>query len=70
MSEIKGQLLGIILTIVVFGGISVVLANVFNNTSNKVVRYTENIEAGAADEVNYVPPSYGAEPAPSGLLHY
>lgn len=36
MSELKGQLLGIILVILVFGGISVMLANAFKTTAGRI----------------------------------
>ena len=42
MSEIKGQLLGIILTIVVFGATSIVLAQTFKNTSDQVATQSAN----------------------------
>ena len=36
MSEIKGQLLGIILVLIVFGAISVGMVSVFKKTANNV----------------------------------
>lgn len=53
MSEIKGQLLGIILTLMVFGAVSVVIASVYSKTAAKVRDYGTNIEVLAADEVGY-----------------
>ena len=64
MGEIKGQLLGIILTIMVFGGVSAVVATVYNTTADKVTRYAENVENDAAIEIDYSIPSN------NGLLHY
>lgn len=61
MSEIKGQLLGIILTLMVFGGVSATVAHVYADSAAKVTDYAENIEAPAADEVAYdIPNSSGA----------
>ena len=53
MSEIKGQLLGIILTLLVFGAVSVVLARVYSNTSGKVIDYSDKVEYEAAGEIGY-----------------
>ena len=63
MSEIKGQLLGIILTVMVFGAISVVIANVYNKTAGKAQLYSMHIEENSADELGYDIPT-----TPSGLL--
>lgn len=52
MSEIKGQLLGIILTIVVFGATSLVLAQTFANTSDQVATQSAN-ETDAITEALY-----------------
>lgn len=65
MSEIKGQLLGIILTIMVFGGVSAVVAAVYDKTTSKIERYAENVENDAATEVDFSIPTTG-----NGLLHY
>ena len=62
MSEIKGQLLGIILTIMVFGGVSATVAAVYSVSANKVANYADGVETNAAGEVDYT--------IPSGLLHY
>lgn len=43
MSEVKGQILGVILTVVLFGTISAVLMTIFNTLSDKVVEETEEI---------------------------
>ena len=53
MSEIKGQLLGIILTLMVFAGVSVTVASVYAKTAAKVNDYAKNIEEGAADEAAF-----------------
>ena len=61
MSEIKGQLLGIILTLMVFGGVSATVAHVYADSAAKVTDYAEKIEQPAADEVAYdIPNSSGA----------
>ena len=36
MSELKGQLLGIILVILLFGGVATILAGAFKSTANRV----------------------------------
>ena len=63
MSEIKGQLLGIILTLMVFAGVSITVANLYSKTAGKVSDYGEHIEEGAADEAGYeIPQPNGAFP--------
>ncbi len=51
MSEIKGQLLGIILTLMVFAAVSVTVASLYNSTAEKVTTYGTNVESGAAAEM-------------------
>ena len=63
MSEIKGQLLGIILVLVVFGAISVTMATVFKNTGTKISQKA-NDPAGDAETV------INAAPFPNELLTY
>ena len=53
MSEIKGQLLGIILTLMVFGGVAATVAKIYADSASKVTNYADNIEVDAADEVGY-----------------
>ncbi len=67
MSEIKGQLLGIILVLVIFGGISVAMASVFSNVSKQVENKSSNLGNDAA-QVFVEAPGQNAEPAP--LLNY
>ena len=43
MSEIKGQLLGIILVLVIFGGISLAMASVFSKTADQVAERSEDL---------------------------
>ena len=52
MSEIKGQLLGIILTLMVFAAVSVTIAAVYKTTAGKVTQKANNIENGAQTELN------------------
>ena len=52
MSEIKGQLLGIILTLMVFAAVSVTIAAVYKTTAGKVTQKASNIENGAQTELN------------------
>ena len=60
MAEIKGQLLGIILTLMVFGAISVTIAHVYHETAAKVTEYSSDIEQLAADEAGWDIPTSGA----------
>lgn len=57
MSEIKGQLLGIILTLMVFGAVSVTIAHVYKDSAAKVTNYSKDVEEHAADEAGYTIPS-------------
>lgn len=59
MSEIKGQLLGIILTIIVFGATSVVLAETFKETSDEVA-------SQSSSETTQIPTALNGQ----SLLHY
>ena len=61
MSEIKGQLLGIILTLMVFAAVSVTIAAVYRSSADKVTEKANNIENGAQTELT---------PSNSGLLRY
>ena len=65
MSEIKGQLLGIILTLMVFGGVSVTVAHVYAASAAKVTDYSDSLEEPAADEIGYNIPTSGGT---SGLF--
>ena len=60
MSEIKGQLLGIILTLMVFGAVSITVAHLYGATASKVTNYGTNVEENAADEVGYTIPNGAA----------
>ena len=55
MSEIKGQLLAIILVLVIFGGISVAVARIFNQTADQVAEKAEDLGKDAKQEIT--PPS-------------
>lgn len=50
MSEIKGQLLGIILLLTIFATVSVGIATVFATTRDAMVEKSENV-ADAAEQV-------------------
>ena len=45
MSEIKGQLLGIILVLAIFGVVGAALKSVFNNMKDKVVESVETVSS-------------------------
>lgn len=60
MSEIKGQLLGIVLVLIIFGGVSVALAKVFKNTSGQIASKAEDIGEDAE----------GQFATSNALLHY
>ena len=47
MSEIKGQLLGIILVLVIFGSVSVAVAQIFKNSKTKMTSEASEITSGA-----------------------
>ena len=49
MSEIKGQLLGIILVLVIFGSVSAVIASLFNATKDEIATRTETIVSDTTD---------------------
>ena len=63
MSEIKGQLLTIILVLVVFGGISVAIAGIFKSTAKQVENKSMNLGADATEVFSDVS-------MPSSLLSY
>ena len=50
MSEIKGQILGVILVLMVFGAIATSMVGVFNNLENAVQEKTNDI---TSDLQNY-----------------
>lgn len=50
MSEIKGQLLGILLVLVIFGSVSVALAGVFKTMSDKITEKAGSPETAAEEE--------------------
>lgn len=68
MSEIKGQLLGIILVLVIFGAVATTMGMVFTNSLNKVnSKYNETVQIAESQ----VSTSAGAAAAaPAGLYHY
>lgn len=44
MSEIKGQLLGLVLVLVIFAAVSAGLATVFTSTAGQITTKSENID--------------------------
>ncbi len=52
MSEIKGQLLGIILVLVVFGAISVTMAQVFKKTGSDIAEKASDPASDAETVIN------------------
>ena len=54
MSEIKGQLLGIVLVLIVFASVSLAVSGIFTNTVEKVTEKTEATidAAGEAEDDN------------------
>ena len=60
MSEIKGQLLGIILVLMIFAVTSGVIATVFKKAGDSITLKSEHTFDGASSVLNYT------EPTPSG----
>ena len=56
MSEIKGQLLGIILVLMIFAAVSGVVAIVFNNASQSISNKADHAFDGAASALHYTDP--------------
>lgn len=44
MSEIKGQILGIVLVLMIFGAVATTMVNVFNGLSSTVQEKTDSIQ--------------------------
>lgn len=60
MSEIKGQLLGIIMVLIIFGAVGGVLGALFGESTNKIIDKSENLTkpfedavTGSADLLSY-----------------
>lgn len=51
MSEIKGQLLGIIMVLVIFGAVSVTIATLFSTSNEKIVEKSTNLTKPFEDEL-------------------
>ena len=55
MSEIKGQLLGIILVITIFGAVSTAVAAIFTNLTNAVeTEVSKEVDSYTKAKVNYL----------------
>lgn len=67
MSEVKGQLLGIALVILIFSAISVILAGVFNDTAKSIETSAGKVLDDADKELN--PPAGGLYFPPADM-HY
>lgn len=52
MSELKGQLLGIIMVLVIFGTVSVAVAQIFKTSKEKITTEATNITKDAEDTLN------------------
>ena len=52
MSEIKGQLLGIILVLVIFGTVSVAVAQVFKSSKEKMVTQAGSVTEAAEETIS------------------
>lgn len=60
MSEIKGQLLGIVMVLLIFGTVSGVVAGVFVKLKNSINSHSENMITDVQGDLN----------ASNQLLHY
>lgn len=49
MSELKGQLLGIVMVIIVFGAVSTAIATLFYNSRDKIVENSATLTKDAED---------------------
>lgn len=55
MSEIKGQLLGIILVVTIFGAVSTAVAAIFTNLTNAVeTEITKEVDSYTKTKVQYL----------------
>ena len=68
MSEIKGQLLGIILVLMIFAVVSGVVASVFQNASDSITLKSEHAFDGAAETLHYTDPTPSGSGSSSGNL--
>ena len=46
MSEIKGQLLGIIMVLIIFGAVSVTVATIFKDSRDKITEKSNDMTSG------------------------
>ncbi len=51
MSELKGQLLGIIMVLIIFGAVGGVLGALFGESANKIIDKSENLTQPFEDAV-------------------
>ena len=64
MSEIKGQLLGIVMVLLIFGTVSGVIAGVFVRLKNTINSQSQNMITDVQSDLNSTSSFNG------GLLHY
>ena len=64
MSEIKGQLLGIVMVLLIFGTVSGVIAGVFVRLKNTINSQSQNMVTDVQSDLNATSASNG------DLLHY
>ena len=57
MSEIKGQLLGIILVLMIFAAVSGVVALTFHNAGESITSKTDHAFDGASSALHYTDPA-------------
>ena len=68
MSEIKGQLLGIILVLMIFAVVSGVIASVFKSASDNITLKAEHTFDGASSVLNYTDPTPSQGGSTSGTV--
>lgn len=64
MSEIKGQLLGVVMVLLIFGTVSGVVAGVFAKLKNTISNHSETMISDVQGDLNASNSAFGE------LLHY
>lgn len=54
MSEIKGQILGVVLVLAIFGAIGTVLVTAFKNNANSIASKIGNVEGGTDPDSTFI----------------
>ena len=70
MSEIKGQLLGIFLVLIVFASVSLVVSGIFKSTTDKITEKTESTIENAGQEVTSEEDDDNMGPEAHPMLHF